>query len=103
MPRLAHHVFFTLEDSSDEAIDRLIAACDTYLTGHDGVVDFSVGRRVPDLNRPVNGLFHISLHVVFADRQTHDDYQVAPRHLEFIAAEKANWKQVQVFDSTLES
>lgn len=103
MPRLAHHVFFTLEDSTDENIATLIQACQKYLTDHDGVADFSVGRRVPDLNRPVNANYDVSLHVVFDDRAAHDAYQIAPRHLEFIAEQKPTWKQVQVFDSDLES
>jgi len=103
MPRLAHHVFFTLEDSTDGNITTLIKACQTYLTGHEGVAEFSVGRRVPDLNRPVNAHYDVSLHVVFDDRAAHDAYQIAPRHLEFIAEQKTTWKQVQVFDSDLES
>lgn len=102
MPRLAHHVFFSLEDSSEAKIFSLIASCQKYLDGHEGVVDFAVGRRDPDLNRPVNAHYHVSLHVVFRDRAAHDVYQTASRHLEFIALEKANWKQVQVFDSLLE-
>lgn len=102
MSRLAHHVFFTLKDSSPEAVLSLIADCKKYLDGHEGVVGFSVGRRVTDLDRPVNVVFDVSLHVIFRDRKTHDDYQTAPRHLEFIQRQKENWEQVQVCDSLLE-
>lgn len=102
MPRLAHHVFFTLRDASIAKVDELIGACQKYLTGHDGVVDFSVGTREASLDRPVNdAAYHVSLHVVFADRAAHDVYQTAPRHLEFIAEQKPNWEQVRVFDSNL--
>ncbi len=102
MPRLAHHVFFTLRDASATKVDELIGACQKYLTGHDGVVDFSVGTREPSLDRPVNdAAYHVSLHVVFADRAAHDVYQTAPRHLEFIAEQKSNWDQVRIFDSNL--
>ncbi len=103
MPRLAHHVFFTLADDSQEKLKGLLAACQTYLTDHEGVIDFSVGVRDPELARPVNNTeYHVSLHVIFADRAAHDVYQTAPRHLEFIAQEKANWKSVVIFDSLLE-
>jgi hypothetical protein len=102
MSRLAHHVFFTLKDSSSEAVSSLIADCKEYLDGHEGVVGFSVGRRVTDLDRPVNVVFDVSLHVIFRDRKTHDVYQTAPRHLEFIQRQKENWAQVQVCDSSLE-
>jgi len=102
MPRLAHHVFFTLADDSDASVNRLLAACEKYLTGHEGVIEFAVGRRDTTLNRPVNNTdYHVSLHVVFRDRAAHDVYQTAPRHLEFIAQEKETWKSVAIFDSLL--
>lgn len=102
MPQLAHHVFFTLKDSSDAATDALISAAQKYLDGHDGCVSFGVGRRVPDLTREVNDqAYHVSLHVVFASRAAHDVYQTHPRHLEFIEEQKHNWAQARVFDSDL--
>lgn len=102
MSQLAHHVFFTLHDNSDEAKDRLIAACKEYLDNHEGLVYFAVGKRTPDLVRPVNDQqYHVSLHVVFADRAAHDAYQVAARHLTFIEKERANWAEVRVCDSDL--
>jgi len=101
MSQLAHHVFFILKDRSQESIDSLIADCQEYLDKHDGVVGFSVGSRVKDLDRPVNGDFDVSLHVTFQDRASHDVYQTAPRHLEFIERQKDNWATVQVFDSNL--
>ncbi len=102
MPRLAHHVFFTLVDDSEASVNRLLTACQKYLTDHEGVVDFAVGRRDTTLTRPVNNTdYHVSLHVVFRDRAAHDVYQTAPRHLEFIAQEKETWKSVAIFDSLL--
>ena len=100
-PQLAHMVYFTLKDRSPEAIDKLVAACHRYLTDHPGTVYFSVGT-LADLARPVNDRqFDVALHVVFQNRQAHDAYQVAPRHLQFIAEGKPNWDQVRVFDSNL--
>ena len=101
MARLAHHVFFTLKDRSDESAAHLVAACEKYLDDHDGIVDFSVGTRDKELNRPVNGDYDVSLHVVFKDRAAHDAYQTAERHLQFIAEEKDSWASVQVMDSYL--
>lgn len=102
MARLAHHVFFYLKDNSEEAVNSLVADSQEYLNGHDGVVGFSVGRREKDYDRAVNQTFDVSLHVIFADRPTHDAYQTAPRHLEFIERQKDNWDKVQVCDSNLE-
>ena len=102
MARLAHHVFFTLKDNSSAAVNGLVADCQKYLDDHDGVIGFSVGRRDTELDREVNVKFDVSLHVIFRDRATHDVYQTAPRHLEFIARQKDNWATVQVCDSLLE-
>lgn len=101
MTKLAHHVFFTLKDRSDAKVDELIAAGNKYLDGHDGIVDFQIGTREKELDREVNQDFDVSLHIVFADRATHDVYQIAPRHLQFIEEQKENWAEVHIFDSNL--
>ena len=97
---LAHMVYFTLKDASPAAQQALIEACYKYLKGHPGEVYFSAGTLVPDLARPVNDrAFHVCLNVVFESRKAQDDYQVAPRHIQFIEENKPNWAQVRVFDS----
>lgn len=102
MAKIAHHVFFTLNDRSDEAIQTLLAACHQYLDNHDGLVGFSVGTRDRELARPVNQDFDVSLHCIFADRPAHDAYQTAERHLQFIEENKSTWAEVRVFDSKLQ-
>ena len=100
--QLAHMVFFTLKDDSDNAKQKMIDACNKYLSGHDGTVYYSAGALVPDLDRDVNDReFHIALHVVFKNRAAHDTYQKHERHLQFIQENKENWKKVRVFDSYL--
>ncbi len=100
----AHNVFFTLNDSSPAAQQRLVRDCYEYLAGHDGVVAFSAGTRREDCTRDVNDLaFHVSLHMLFRDHATHDAYQATPRHGKFIERNKANWKTVRVFDSDIAS
>ena len=101
MPRLAHDVYFTLKDRSDAAAATLVAACQKYLTDHEGMVGFGVGTREPDYQRPVNQDFDVVLHTVFQDRASHDAYQKAERHLAFIDEQKEGWAEVKVFDSNL--
>lgn len=97
---LAHNVYFTLNDTSAEAVDRLVRACHQYLKDHPGVVFFAAGTLVEELQREVNDRdFHVALHVVFEDKAAHDVYQTAEDHLTFIAEQKDNWKRVRVFDS----
>ena len=100
---LAHNVFFTLAEKSKASSDKLIAGCKRFLTDHPGTIFFACGERVPDLDREVNDLgFDVGLHIVFTDRASHDQYQNAPRHLDFIAECKHLWSSVRVFDSTVD-
>ena len=102
MPQLSHMVYFTLQDDSESKIAELVNACKKYLDDHPGVLYFSVGTLNQELARPVNDRgYHVTLNVVFDSRDSHDLYQVALRHLEFIAEQKPNWKQVRIFDSDL--
>ena len=100
---LAHHVYFALHDQTPAARDRLLAACRKYLSGHPGEIFFAVGTLAEELNRPVNDRnFDVALHIVFDNQRSHDVYQDAPRHVQFIEDNKANWKKVRVFDSVVE-
>lgn len=99
---LAHMVFFTLKESTPANRAAMIAACDKYLSDHDGTLYYSAGEVCKELNREVNVTdFDIALHVVFSDKAAHDVYQTHPRHLKFIEENKASWSKVRVFDSYL--
>ena len=99
---LAHNVFFSLNDPSEPARAKLVAACKKYLSTHPGTVYFACGTLADELQRPVNDRdFDVSLHVVFQTKAAHDAYQAAPLHDQFIAENKDNWKKVRVFDSVV--
>lgn len=96
---LVHNVYFTLKEPTDENRKKLLAACDKYLSDHPGTVFYAAGT-LADLDRPVNDRgFDVGLHVIFKDRASHDAYQTAPKHLQFIEENKADWAKVRVFDS----
>src|ERR1700733_6465180 len=100
---LAHNVFFTLHDASAAAQAKMVQACKTYLSDHPGTVFFACGGRALELQRPVNDRdFDVGLHLIFQTQADHDAYQEAPRHDQFIAENKDNWKMVRVFDSLVE-
>ncbi len=100
---LDHNVFFKLHDNSPAKVQALVDACKKYLDDHPGVISFGVGTLNPTLKRPVNDLaYDVSLHVTFDSIASHDLYQTAPRHVQFIEEQKANWAQVRVFDSDLQ-
>ena len=100
---LGHMVYFTLKDRSPAegrgAGGRLPEILDRDIPG---TTFFAVGTLVPDLTRPVNQTdFDVALQVVFESRAAHDAYQVAPRHVQFIEENKANWERVRVFDANV--
>ncbi len=102
MNPLAHNVFFSLHDRSATARHRLLDACHKYLAPHPGIVFFACGVLADELRREVNDRdFDVALHIVFTDQAAHDRYQETPDHLQFIAENKANWKKVRVFDSSV--
>lgn len=99
-PQLAHMVFFELKQGSDENRKTLVAACDKYLSGHEGTAYYSAGVIAHDMSRDVNVRdFDVALHVVFVNKEAHDRYQKHPRHLQFIGENRDSWKTVRVFDS----
>ena len=98
--KLAHNVFFSLKDSSDDAVKRLVDDCSTYLREHPGVLFFSAGRLVGEHQRDVNVRdFEVGLHIIFNNKKAHDDYQIAEKHDEFIERNRENWAKVRVFDT----
>jgi hypothetical protein len=103
-PLLAHDVYFELKDDTPAARAALVAACRKYLTGHEGAVSFAAGTIAGEMVRPVNDRgWHVALHVSFKDKASHDAYQEAARHEQFVAEQQGNWKTVRVFDSWVET
>ena len=87
-PMIGHMVFFKLKDASAEAKQKLVAACDKYLSKQDGEVYYSAGVRAEDFKREVNDTdFDVALHVVFKDKAAHDKYAVDPQHLNSTCAD----------------
>ena len=97
---LIHNVYFLLLDRSAQARQRLLDACRHYLPGHEGIVFFGCGVLAESLARDVNDRdWDVGLHIIFRDLAAHDVYQESGPHQQFIAENRATWKQVRVFDS----
>jgi hypothetical protein len=97
---LLHGVYFTLKDRSPAARKALVDGCRKHLTGHPGEVFFSCGTRREDHKRDVNVLdFDVGLFIAFKDKASHDLYQDAPRHHDFVNTFSPGWEKVRVFDS----
>jgi hypothetical protein len=97
---LSHNVFFKLRDPSAAAKETLVAACQRYLSDHPGTVWFAAGVVADEFDREVNVRdFDVALHIVFASKAAHDQYQTAPKHEQFIKEQRDNWQSVRVYDS----
>lgn len=101
-PQQAHMVFFTLNDRSPEARQKLVASCHEHLSGHEGTVSFSVGTIAEDVVEPVSDRdFDVALHLVFASKAAGGKYLKDPRHQKFVEENKDSFAKVRVFDSYL--
>jgi len=100
--KIAHCVYFTLNDNSATQQAALVAAGQKYLAPHDGIDFYAMGPRNAEMQRDVNDQdYDIALIVAFENQEFHDAYQVSEPHTQFIAEQKDNWKQVRVFDATV--
>jgi len=102
--KIGHMVYFQLKDNSPAARQKLVDACNKYLSekDHEGVVYFAAGPIADEFKREVNDReWDVALHLVFKNKAAHDKYQDAPAHLKFIAENKEGWKKVRVFDSEI--
>lgn len=101
-PRIGHMVYFKLKDGTPAAREKLVASCDKYLAGQDGVAFYSAGVVAEGFKQEVNDRdWDVALHVVFDGKAAHDKYQVHPDHVKFVAENKDTWAKVRVFDSEL--
>jgi hypothetical protein len=102
-PMLIHDVYFTLKDNSADAREKLVKACNNYLTKHPGEVFFAAGMLAEDLRREVNDRdWDVGLHIVFKDRASHDQYQASQRHQDFVKEIRESTKKVRVFDTIVQ-
>ena len=100
---LAHTVYFSLNDASPAACQRLLDACKRDLSGHPGTVFFAAGTRATEIDWSVSDRdFDVVLHLVFKDMAAHDAYQESKRHQRFLEEQEVNWRQLRVFDAHVE-
>lgn len=101
-PKLAHMVFFTLKDNSQESLDKFTAACQEYLPDHEGSVYYSLGTRAADVEEPPSVKdFDVALHLVFDGKASLEKYIKSDRHQAFLAIARPMLEKARVFDSYL--
>ncbi len=102
-PTFIHTVFFWLkEGATDQRKQQLIDDCKTYLGAVETVRKIEVGIPAGTPREVVDGSYAVSIVVHFDNRATHDYYQKAEQHLQFIERNKDIWERVQVYDTIVE-
>jgi len=80
----SHVVVFWTDPAQPKAVEELMAGVSEYLKPIPGVLHFHVGKMVGSHRPVVDQSYQVALNLTFADKQSQDDYQVHPRHLEFV-------------------
>lgn len=94
-----HTVYFYMQpDTPAEALEQLAADCREYLASIPTVRQLWAGPPAGTPRDVVDNSYGVGLTVIMDDAAGHEVYAVHPRHLEFIARNKAHWARVQVYD-----
>lgn len=99
MSQFSHVVIFWTDPAQPNAADELIAGANEYLRDLPGVLYFHVGKMVGSHRPVVDQTYQVALNLVFPDKKTQDEYQVHPRHVEFVEKVfKKVCKKVLIYD-----
>lgn len=77
-------VIFWVNPAVSDAAEQLIAGMEQYLRPIPGVISMHVGKMVPSHRPVVDQSYQVALNLIFPDKNSQDDYQVHPLHLDFV-------------------
>ena len=95
----SHVVIFWTVPEQPNATEELLSGAEKYLKPIPGVLHYHVGKMVGSHRPVVDQSYQVALNLVFASKQAQDDYQVHPRHVEFVEKVfKRTCKKVVIYD-----
>ena len=94
----SHVVILWADPSKSEAADQIVAAAEKYLKSIPGILNFHVGRMVRSHRGVVDQTYQVALNIQFATKQTQDEYQDHPQHLQFVSECRPLFAKVVVYD-----
>lgn len=95
----SHVVVFWTDPAQPNAADELITGCNQYLRDIPGVIQMHVGKMVGSPRPVVEQSYQVALNLIFPTKQAQDDYQVHPKHVEFVEKVfKRTCKKVVIYD-----
>lgn len=80
----SHVVIFWTDPAQPNAADELVAGANHYLKPIPGVLQFHVGRMVKSHRPVVEQSYAVALNLIFSSKEAQDEYQVHPRHVDFV-------------------
>jgi hypothetical protein len=100
---LSHSVYFSLNDATPEARQKLVDSCKKLLSQHAGVVFFSAGTLCDEIKGGFNDRdFDVVLLMVFTGHEALHDYARSESHQKFIAENAPTFKKVRIFDADVD-
>ena len=95
----SHIVIFWTDPAQPGAAEGLIAGGNKFLKDIPGLMHFHIGKMAGSPRPVVDQSYQVALNTVFTSQQAHDEYQVHPQHLEFVAQCVKPWvKRVVIYD-----
>jgi hypothetical protein len=80
----SHIVVFWTDPANPSAAEEFLAGANQLLKNIPGLVQFHVGKMAPSHRPVVEQSYQVALNLIFPNRKAQDDYQVHPRHVEFV-------------------
>jgi hypothetical protein len=80
----SHIVVFWTVPLNLGAADELLAGANQLLKNIPGVMQFHIGKMKPSHRPVVEQSYQVALNLIFPNQKAQDDYQVHPRHVEFV-------------------
>jgi hypothetical protein len=82
--RFSHIVVFWTDPDNPNAAEEFLAGANQLLKNIPGLVQFHVGKMTPSHRPVVERSYQVALNLIFPNKKAQDDYQVHPRHIEFV-------------------
>ena len=80
----SHIVVFWTDPANPSAAEEFLAGANQLLKNIPGLVQFHVGKMAPSHRPVVEQSYQVALNLIFPNQKAQDDYQVHPRHVEFV-------------------
>jgi hypothetical protein len=94
-----HHVFFWLKPTNTAEENQHFEKCVSSLKEVKSVTQVDIGKPAVTDRPVIDATYSYSLLLIFDSLAAHDEYQVDPIHLQFVADCSTLWERVLIYDS----